>query len=153
MTWRSPTWRLLEPNELLDPEKERDLRARFELWANSPSGMPIAASGQGLDMALLALHMRGYQDEVFGVLEKIGDDEMSCAAAVDFFIGYDMFGHVARHLEKFASACDYVLMLSSKSDDAYLTERIGRAQDMARTSLAKKYAIEAVRELELDLDT
>jgi hypothetical protein len=145
-SWRAPTWRPLDPHELLDPETARNPKARFELWTKSPSGLPVGASGQGLDLALLALHMRGFNDEVYGVLDKMSDEAMSCTAAIDFFIGYDMFGHVARHLEKFASACEYVLELPP-SKDADLDERITRARDMARTSLAKRYAIEAISEM------
>ena len=59
---------------------------------------------------------------------------------------------------RFDQLCEDWLAILAKDMPIYdalehLTERIGRAQDMARTSLAKRYAIEAVRELELDLDT
>ena len=151
MTWNSSTWRPLEPHELLDPEAPRDPKARFELWATSPSGIGVAASGQGLDLALLVLHMRGYEDEVYGVLDKIGMDEMSCTAAIDFFVRYDMSGHVARNLQGFPAACDYVLALPTTSADEYLNERIRRAQDVARAALAKKQAIEAISEIGLGL--
>lgn len=53
MSWNAPTWRPLEPHELLDPEAPRDPKVRLELWTTSPAGLPIAASGLGLDMALL----------------------------------------------------------------------------------------------------
>lgn len=152
MTWNSPTWRPLEPHELLDPEAPRDPKARHELWLISPSGLPVGVSGLGLDVALTVLNMRGHEDEVFSVLEKISDDEeMSCTAAVDFFIGFDMFGHVARHLEKFPSACEYVLQLPPAPKDAYLDERIRRAQDMARAAMSKRFAIEAIAEMGMGL--
>lgn len=151
MSWNSPTWRPLGPDELLDPEAPRDPKARLELWTTSPSGLPVGVSGLGLDMALTVLHMRGYGDEVWTILDRVGEDEMSCTAAVDFFIGYDMAGQVARHLEQFDSACGYVMALPATSSEEYLNERIRRAQDKARTVLANRSATDAISEIGLGL--
>lgn len=150
MTWRAPTWRPLSPEEVLDPEGSRTDGTRLELWATSPSGLPVAACGLGLDMACLTLYLRGFHDAVYNVLDTMSNAAMPSTAAIDFFIGYDMSGHVAHCLEEDATACDYVLALppSTLPD---LDERITRAKDLARTSLAKRYALEAINELGLGL--
>lgn len=151
--WRAPTWRPLSPDEIQNPDRPMPPNPRAELWAKSPAGLPVAARGFGLELVLLSLHLRGYRDPVSSVLENMAPDEMSCTAAVDFFIGYDMVSHVARCLEQNASACDYVLELPPSQTNAELAGRIVRAKDMARTALAKRYAIEAISEMGLGLET
>ncbi|WP_424317928.1 hypothetical protein [Candidatus Methylomirabilis sp.] len=85
------------------------------------------------------------------MLDRMTDGAIPCTAAVDFFIAYEMPGHVVRCLEHNTLAGDYVLELPLPKEDADLAERITRAQDMARTALAKRFAIESISEMGLGL--